>query len=99
MQMSGSGKGLVERAEHHCKHDVEGSMKTANRICKGARVLGDGGGDPGMRKLKQQSATGAQEYHGFPVDPPSDRGWTKNAFNRSGGSSPNDIKSRFQLAL
>jgi len=52
-----------------------------------------------MRELKQQGATGAQEEDRFPVDPPRDRGRTKNAFNRSGGPSLDDIKSRLQIAL
>jgi hypothetical protein len=56
-------------------------------------VLGDGGGDPGMRQLQEQSTTGAQKDDGFSVDPPSHRGWTKNALDRSGGPSSDEIKS------
>jgi hypothetical protein len=93
MQVSGSSKGLVERAEHHCKHNLKGSMEATDWIRKGPRVLGDGGGDPGMRQLQEQSTTGAQKDDGFSVDPPSHRGWTKNALDRSGGPSPDEIKS------
>jgi hypothetical protein len=68
-------------------------MEATDWIRKGPRVLGDGGGDPGMRQLQEQSTTGAQKDDGFSVDPPSHRGWTKNALDRSGGPSPDEIKS------
>jgi hypothetical protein len=99
VQVSGSSKGTVERAEHHRKHNVKGSMEATDWIRKGSRVLGHGGGDPGMRQLKEQGTTGAQKNDGFSVDPPSDRGWTKNALDRSGGPSPDGIKSSLQVAF
>jgi hypothetical protein len=94
MQVSGSCKGLVERAEDHCKYNVKGSMEATNGVRKGARVFGDCGGDPGMRELKEQGTTGAQKDDCFSVDPPSHRGWTKNALNRPCCLSPDEIKSR-----
>jgi hypothetical protein len=74
-------------------------MEATDWIRKGPRVLGDGGGDPGMRQLKEQSPTGTQEDDGFSVDPPSHRGWTKNTLNRSGGPSPDEIKGSLQVAF
>jgi hypothetical protein len=94
MQVSGSHKGRVERAEHHCKYDVKGSVEATNWVRKGSRVLGDGSSNPWMRQLKQQSTTGAQEDDRFSVDSPSHRGWTKNALKLSCGFSPHEIESR-----
>jgi len=74
-------------------------MEATDWIRKGPRVLGDGGGDPGMGQLKEQSTTGTQEDDGFSVDPPSHRGWTKNTLNRSGGPSPDEIKGSLQVAF
>ena len=74
-------------------------MEATDRIRKGPRVLGHGGGDPGMRQLKEQGTTGAQKDDGFPVDPPGYRGWTKNALDRPGGPSPDGIKSSLQVAF
>jgi len=74
-------------------------MEATDWIRKGPRVLSNGGSDPGMRQLKKQSATGSQKYDGFSVNPPSHRGWTKNALNRSGGLSPDEIKSSLKVAF
>jgi hypothetical protein len=74
-------------------------MKATYRICKGARVLGDSGGDPGMRQLKQQRTPGSQKDDGFPVNPPRYGRRTKNALHRSGGPGPDDIESRVQIAF
>jgi hypothetical protein len=52
-----------------------------------------------MRQLKEQGTTGAKKNDGFPVDPPSHRGWTENALDRSGGPSPDGIKSNLQIAF
>lgn len=74
-------------------------MKATDRIRKGPRVLGHGGGNPGMRQLKEQGTTGSQEDDGFSVDPPCHRGWTKNALNRSGGPRPEEFKSSLQVVF
>ena len=74
-------------------------MEATDWIRKGPRVLGDGSGDPGMRQLEEQGTPGAQKNDGFSVDPPSHRGWTKNAFDRSGGPSPDGIKSSLKVAF
>jgi hypothetical protein len=99
VQLSGRGKGAVERAEHHREHNAKGSMEATDWIRKGSRVLGHGGGDPGMRQLKEQGTTSAQKNDGFSVDPPSHRSWTENALDRSGGPSPDGIKSSLQVAF
>ena len=52
-----------------------------------------------MRQLEEQGTTGAQKNDGFSVDPPSHRGWTKNAFDRSGSLSLDRIKSSLQIAF
>jgi hypothetical protein len=91
MQASGGSKGTVARAEHHRKYNVKGSMEATDWVCKGARVLGDSGGDPGMRQLKEQSTAGAQKDDCLSVDAPRHRGRTKNARNRSCRPSPDEI--------
>jgi hypothetical protein len=53
VQTSGGGQCLVEGAEHHREHHVEGPMKAANRVGEGPRVLGYGGRHPWMCELKQ----------------------------------------------
>ncbi len=58
-------------------------MEAADRIGKGARMLGDGGSDPGVGQLQQQRAAGAEEDDGLPVDLPGHRGRTEHAGNRS----------------
>lgn len=72
---------------------------SSDRIREGPRVLGHGGGDPGMCQLKQQGTTGAQKGDGVPVDPPGHRAWTKDALDRSGGPSPDEIKSELVVAF
>jgi hypothetical protein len=68
-------------------------MEATNWIRKRSRVLGDCGGNPGMRQLKEQSATSAQKDDCFSVDPPCHRGWTKDALNRTRCLSPDKFKS------
>ena len=63
---------LARGAKDHCKNDIEGPMKTANRVRQCSRMLGDRGGDPGMCELKQQRAARPKENRRFPVDPPHD---------------------------
>jgi hypothetical protein len=92
VQVLGSSKRLVERAEHHFKHNVKGAMETIDRVDKGPRVLGDSGSDPGMRQLKQQSTAGPQEDDCFSIDPPSQRGWAQNA--STDPAAPARTKSR-----
>jgi hypothetical protein len=62
-------------------------------------VLGHSGGDPGMRQLKEQGTTSEQKNDGFSVDPPSHRGWTENALDRSRSARPDQIKSSLQVAF
>ncbi|WP_456849957.1 hypothetical protein [Bradyrhizobium sp. USDA 4504] len=52
-----------------------------------------------MRQLKQQGATGAQKGDGFPVDPPRHRARPKNALDWSRGPSPDEVKSKFDVAF
>src|ERR1700682_2863083 len=98
MQASGSSEGLVARAEHHCKYDMKGAMETADRVGKGRRVLGDSGGDPGMRQLKQQGTAGPQKDGCFSVDSPGQRGWAKNALHRS-CRRPDGIKRKPEVVF
>ena len=70
MQPAGRGQRRIDRAEHHRENRVERSVETANRIGESPGMLGDPGGDPGVRQLKQQSAAGAKEHGRLAVDPP-----------------------------
>jgi hypothetical protein len=53
MQSAGRSQRLIERAKHHRENSVERLVEPANRISKSPGMLGDGGGDPGVRQLKQ----------------------------------------------
>jgi hypothetical protein len=70
MQPAGCGQRLIERAKHHRENSVERSVETANRIGESPGMLGDPGGDPGVRQLKQQGAAGAKEDGRLAIDPP-----------------------------
>src|SRR5712675_3166277 len=56
MQSAGRSQRLIARAKHHRENSVERLVEPGNRISKSPRMLGDGGGDPGVRQLKQQGA-------------------------------------------
>jgi hypothetical protein len=71
MQSAGRSQRLIARAKHHRENSVERSVEPSNRISKSPGMLGDGGGDPGVRQLKQQGAAGAKEDGRLAVDPPS----------------------------
>ena len=53
MQSAGRSQRLIARAKHHRENSVERLVEPVNRISKSPRMLGDGGGNPGVRQLKQ----------------------------------------------
>ena len=95
VQSSCSRERLAGGAKDHCKNDIEGPMKTPNRVCQCSRMLRDRGGDPGMGELKQQRAAGPKENRRFPVDPPHDGVRPKHA----GAVTRRRIADAGQLAL
>ena len=53
MQPPGRADRVVEPAENQREHGAEGTVKAPNRVVKDRRMLGDRGGDEGVRELHQ----------------------------------------------
>src|SRR6516225_7538616 len=64
------GDRLVRGAKAHREGEVEGAVKPAERIGQCLGMLADRCSDPGMRKLEQQCATGAEKNRYFSIDAP-----------------------------
>ncbi len=79
---AGGGVGLGGRAEHHRVDDSKGAVKTGDRVGQRRRMVGDRRRDPGMRQLKQQSATGGEKQRSFAMDPPHHRSRAKRPRHR-----------------
>jgi hypothetical protein len=72
-------KRLLAVTEHEREHGRKGAVKAAEGISQGGGVLGDTSGDPGMRELEQESASGTQKEGSLSVDLPKDGAWAKHA--------------------
>jgi hypothetical protein len=56
-----AAQGLLRRAQHHRKHQVEGAVKSADRVGNTPRALGDRGGDPRVSELQEQRAARSEK--------------------------------------
>src|SRR5262249_49612378 len=69
----------VEVAEGHGKDVLEGPAEPTLRVGLGLRVLVDGVGDEGVRRLEQRRAPAAEEDDRLPVDLPGQRARSEEA--------------------
>jgi len=97
MQSARRSQPLIQRAKHHRENSVEGLVEPANRISKSPGMLGDGGGDPGVRQLKQQGAAGAKEDSRLAVDPPGQRSGTEDSLIWAGRRRANRVETAFKI--
>ena len=72
-------------------------MEASKRIGESSGLIGDGGGDPGMRQLQQQRAAGAEENRCLPVDSPCHGGRTKDTLAPTTGPGPDDVEAAFEV--
>src|SRR5271168_195745 len=96
MQLTCREEAVFEISEHQVEDNSEGAMETPDRIGKRARMLGDGGGDPRVRQLKQQGAAGTEEARGLAVNAPDCRLRTKHAGARIRRGRPHPMKLALQ---
>jgi hypothetical protein len=70
MQAACRSQRVIERAEDHREHELEGATETADGVGKDLGMLGYGGGNPWMGELQQQGAPCAEKYCSLSVDSP-----------------------------
>src|SRR5271165_6339945 len=99
VQAPSGGKRFVGCAKHHCKYDAKGAVKSADRVGQTARMPGNRGGNPRMRELQQQSASGGKKDRGFAVDPPNHRTRLESAAPPPVGGSPHPRQFVLEIGL
>src|SRR5579863_2996591 len=99
IEMAGGGKRLVAAAEDHGEYDAECIVKAGNGPGEDARVLGERGGDPRMRKLQNGRAAGSEKERRLAIDLPAGRPGAEDAGGRVGRSRLNRRKQSFVLSM
>src|SRR6516165_12733742 len=97
VELSRRGERLIQRAKHHGEGHIEGTMEAPDRIVKDPRLVGNRCCDPGMGKLQQKRAAGADKDRRFPIDPPGHRRRTEHALARTGCASANQLETPFKV--
>ena len=83
MQMAGGPEGLIQRAKHERKGDIECPVKSADRVGQCAGVFGDRRGDVRVGELEQERTASTKKNRRLSMDPPGQRGWAEYPFDLS----------------
>jgi hypothetical protein len=96
MQTTRRVHALIERSEHHREHSAESTVKSPDRVGKGAGMPFNGSSHPRMSKLQQQRTTGSEENRTLPINLPGERPRTEHTLSGSSGCRAHALQLTFQ---
>jgi hypothetical protein len=97
MKSAGGSEGLIQRAKHERKGDVEGPVKSADWVGQSMGVLGDRRGDVRVGELEEERTASTKKNRRLSMDPPGQRGWAEYPFDLSRGMRLNLSESSFEV--